>query len=105
VRAAVEWTEPAFEELTSLPEAVAFASVSHVDLLETFPEIGVSLGSSLRGLRGCRQLIVGRHYRVIYEFARDERLVYILAIQHCGQRLLTNRELRRRIDLRDSSPD
>jgi plasmid stabilization system protein ParE len=91
----VEWASPAFEQLSALTERVAFEVIRYVDLLESFPELGVSLGSKYPELENCRQLIVGRSHRVVYEYAVRKRIVYILAVQHCRQQLPTAREVRR----------
>jgi mRNA-degrading endonuclease RelE of RelBE toxin-antitoxin system len=100
--AAIEWTAPAFAQLEALPEKPAFEIVRRVDLLETFPEMGVSLKSQYPALQNCRQLVVKRSHRVIYEFERTTNTVYILAVQHCRQSLPTARELKRR---REEEPE
>ncbi len=92
---AVEWASPAFEQLSALTERVAFEVIRCVDLLESFPEMGVSLGSKYPQLENCRQLIVGRSHRVVYEYSLKKQTVYILAVQYCRQELPTMRELRR----------
>ena len=99
----IEWATPAFEKLEGLPETLAFEIVRRVDLLRTFPEMGVSLHSKYRQLRNCRQLIISGSYRVIYEFASANSLVYVLEVQHCRQKLPTASELKRRISRRDES--
>ena len=64
----IEWTIPAFVPLEALPEALAFAIVERVDLLMSFPEIGSPLESRFPSLRPCRQLVIKRRHRVIYEY-------------------------------------
>lgn len=105
MRATVEWTAPAFAQLEALPAAIAFEIVSRVDLLESFPEMGVSLRSRHRTLRNCRKLIVAKSYRVVYEFEGHEGAVRILAVQHCRQPLPTTRELRRMLERREEPSD
>jgi mRNA-degrading endonuclease RelE of RelBE toxin-antitoxin system len=90
----IEWTAPAFAKLESLPEPLAFEIVERVDLLVNFPEIGSPLQSRFRALRNCRQLIINRWYRVIYEYDSDAETVYILAVQNCRQKLPTAGQLR-----------
>ena len=92
----VEWCAPAFAQLEALGRKLAFEVVEKVDVLMTFPESGAPLGSMHRSLKGCRQLVVGRHTRVVYEYDRGSAEVWILAVQHCRQRLPPARELRRR---------
>jgi plasmid stabilization system protein ParE len=91
----IEWSGPAFSQLEELPEFVAFEIISRVDLLASFPEMGVSLHSQYPALLNCRQLIVRRTYRVVYEFNSRKGFVYILAVQHCRRMLPTISELRR----------
>ncbi len=90
----IEWTKPAFASLESLPETLAFEIVERVDLLMSFPEIGSPLRSRFRALRNCRQLVINRWYRVIYEYDADAGIIYILAVQHCRQKLPTAGQLR-----------
>ncbi|HEX8845101.1 MAG TPA: type II toxin-antitoxin system RelE/ParE family toxin [Pyrinomonadaceae bacterium] len=92
----VEWCAPAFAQLEMLDQKLAFEIVERVDILVTFPESGAPLESRQRSLRGCRQLIVGRHTRVVYEYDSEAGEVWVLAIQHCRQRLPSARELKRR---------
>jgi mRNA-degrading endonuclease RelE of RelBE toxin-antitoxin system len=92
----IEWTSTAFAQLESLNPQLSFETIQRVDLLVSFPELGVSLEDAHRSLRSCRQLIVGRHHRVVYEYDRKSEEVWILAVQHCRQRLPSTRELKRR---------
>jgi mRNA-degrading endonuclease RelE of RelBE toxin-antitoxin system len=92
----VEWCAPAFAQLEALDQKLAFEIVERVDVLETFPESGASLESRHQSLRGCRQLIVGRYIRVVYEYDSEAGEVWVLAVQHCRQRLPSTRELKRR---------
>jgi mRNA-degrading endonuclease RelE of RelBE toxin-antitoxin system len=101
VRTTVAWTAPAFGQLEDLPSAIAFEIVSRVDLLESFPEMGVSLRSRHSTLRNCRKLIVAKSYRVVYEFDGKNAAIHILAVQHCRQPLPTTRELRRILERRE----
>ena len=96
----IEWTAPAFTQLESLSQALAFEVVRRVDVLNTFPEVGVKIESADSGLQKCRQLIIKRSHRVVYEYDRTQGIIYILAVQHCRQRLPTERDLKRR-----QSPD
>lgn len=98
----IEWTSSAFAQLEALPQALAFDIVSRVDLLSTFPEIGVSLRSRYPALQNCRQLIVKRNYRVIYEYLADAGALYVLAVQHCRQQLPSSGDLRRSLRAPDS---
>ncbi len=95
---AIVWTTPAFAQLEDLPEALAFEVVRRVDVLAAFPEMGVSLRSRYPALRNCRQLIVKKSHRIVYEFTADSETIYILAVQHCRQQLPTTRELRRGLE-------
>jgi plasmid stabilization system protein ParE len=92
----IEWCAPAFAQLEALDQKLAFEVVEKVDVLATFPESGASLESRHRALRGCRQLVVGRRHRVVYEYDPEAGEVWILAVQHCRQRLPSARELKRR---------
>jgi plasmid stabilization system protein ParE len=92
----VEWCAPAFAQLEALDRKLAFEVVEKVDMLMTFPESGAPLESRHRSLKGCRQLIVGRHHRVVYEYDPVAGEVWVLAVQHCRQRLPSARELKRR---------
>lgn len=92
----IEWTSPAFAQLEVLPEKLAFEIVERVDLLATFPKMGTSLESSYPALNDCRQLIIGRSYRVVYGFDEMENQIWVLAVQYCRQRLPSARELKRR---------
>ena len=92
----IEWCAPAFAQLEALDQKLAFEVVEKVDVLMTFPESGAPLESVHRSLRGCRQLIVGRRHRVVYEYDSDTEEIWVLAVQHCRQRLPSVRELKRR---------
>jgi ParE toxin of type II toxin-antitoxin system, parDE len=96
----IEWVDPAFEKLEALPSTMAFEIIRRVDLLASFPQMGVSLNSRYPQLGNCRQLIVGASYRIIYEFDALAGLVYILELQQCRQRLPTIAELRFRRSLK-----
>lgn len=94
----IQWTGPTFRELEKLPEKTAFKIISRVDLLSNFPELGPDLSSRFDNLRGLRQLIIDRRWRVIYEFDEENSTVWILAIQSCRQKLPTSRSMRKRKD-------
>jgi mRNA-degrading endonuclease RelE of RelBE toxin-antitoxin system len=96
----IEWTAPAFAQLESLSQALAFEVVRQVEVLGAFPEVGGKIESTDPGLQKCRQLIIKRSHRVVYEYGQAEGVIYILAVQHCRQRLPTGRDLKRR-----QSPD
>lgn len=98
MRADIQWSDPAFAKLESLPEQLAFEIVHRIDLLVSFPEMGLSLRSLYPQLKNCRQLILSNSYRVIYEFSEDDETVYILEVQHCRFRLPTAAELKHRRD-------
>lgn len=112
--AEIVWTSLAFSQVEALPAAVAFEIVGRVDVLETFPEMGAPVASDDAGLRKCRQLIVKRTYRVVYEYDETDGKVYVFAVQHCRQRLPAGRDLKRRQEparfrnsmrMRDSAAD
>lgn len=94
--AGIEWTAPAFAQLESLPEALAFEVIGRVDALAAFPEMGAPISGKDPALRKCRQLIVRRSHRVVYEYDEESGVVYVLAVQHCRQRLPAGRDLKRR---------
>lgn len=98
----IGWTAPAFAQAESLPEALAFEVVQRVDVLAAFPEMGARLVSTDPGLQKCRQLIVKGTHRVVYEYDETAGVVYILAVQHCRQRLPTGRDLKRRQSTEES---
>ena len=91
----IEWTAPAFAQLETLPQALAFEVVRRVDVLSAFPEAGARVQSADPGLGSCRQLVVRRSHRVVYEYDEAEGVVYVLAVQHCRQRLPSGRDLKR----------
>ncbi|MGH9764554.1 MAG: type II toxin-antitoxin system RelE family toxin [Blastocatellia bacterium] len=92
--AVVEWSVPAFDQLEALPTSVAYDIIQRVDLRDSFPELGVKLNGP-PALARCRQLIVERKYRVIYEFDSALNTIWILAVQHCRQKLPRARALNR----------
>ncbi|MDQ3753133.1 MAG: type II toxin-antitoxin system RelE/ParE family toxin [Acidobacteriota bacterium] len=92
----IVWTSPAFSQVEALPAAVAFEIVRRVDMLEVFPEMGAPVASDDAGLRKCRQLIVKRTYRAVYEYDEMDGKIYVFAVQHCRQRLPLGRDLKRR---------
>ena len=92
----IQWTNSAFNELEILPEAIAFEIIGHVDMLAAFPESGAPLESRFPRLKGLRQLIIKRSWRIVYEFDADEKTIFILAVQNCRQKLLPVRDLKRR---------
>lgn len=94
--AAIEWTAPAFAQLEALPQSLAFEVVRRVDVLRAFPEAGARVQSADPRLKSCRQLIIRPSHRVIYDYDEAEDAVYILAVQHCRQRLPSGRDLKRR---------
>ena len=97
----IVWTTPAFTQLELLPAPFAFEIVSRADLLASFPEMGVSLRSLYPELDNCRQLIVGKSYRVIYDYDSDSKTAFILAVQHCKLKLPSARELKRKLSDED----
>lgn len=99
--AEIEWTIPAFESLEKLPQMVAFEIVRRVDLLANFPESGTLLQSELPLFKQCRQLVIKRKYRVVYEFDEFEDTIYVLAVQNCRQKLPSARDLKRQMPTDD----
>jgi mRNA-degrading endonuclease RelE of RelBE toxin-antitoxin system len=95
--AEIEWTIPAFTSLEKLPQTIAFEIVRRVDLLTDFPESGAPLQSELPLLKPCRQLIIKRKYRVVYELDEFENRIYVLAVQSCRQKLPSARDLKRQM--------
>jgi plasmid stabilization system protein ParE len=96
VTAEIVWTVPAFVQLEALPQSIAFEVVRRVEVLTAFPEAGAKVESADPGLKSCRQLIVKRSHRVVYDYDEAEGTVYILAVQHCRQRLPSGRDIKRR---------
>lgn len=92
----IEWTASAFAQLEALSQSLAFEVVRRVEVLSAFPEAGARVQSADPALKSCRQLVVGRSHRVVYEYEEAEGVVYILAVQHCRQRLPSGRDLKRR---------
>jgi plasmid stabilization system protein ParE len=70
--------------------------IRKIDLLEKFPEMGTPLKARQRASSRYRQLIIGSAHRVVYEYEAETATVYVLAVQHCRQRLPSASELRRR---------
>ena len=92
----IQWTNSAFAELENLPQEIAFEIIRQTDFLVEFPEMGSNLESRFSRLKGLKQLIIKRNWRVVYEFDEAEQTVFILAVQHCRQKLPAMRDLRRR---------
>jgi plasmid stabilization system protein ParE len=91
----IRWSVTAFSRLESLPQKVAFEILDRTDRLLSFPEIGTPLRDLYPQCGNCRQLIYKRFYRVIYVYEPDEKLIKILALQHCRQQLPTSADLHR----------
>lgn len=85
---------PAFAQLELVDKKLAFEIVGRVDMLMTFPEMGTSLESLRRSLKGCQQLVVGRNHRVVYEYDRESEEIWILAVQHCHLRSMDRQDCR-----------
>ena len=92
----IEWTSQAFLVLEGLPQEIAFAIVEQVDALQQFPKLGADLESRFIPLKGFRQLIIKRQFRIIYDFDEFEDRIYILAVQNCRQQLPSARDLKRK---------
>jgi mRNA-degrading endonuclease RelE of RelBE toxin-antitoxin system len=92
----IQWTNTAFNELEILPEEIAFEIIGQVDFLAQFPEMGAPLETRFPRLKGLRQIIIKRNWRVIYEFETEQETVFVVAVQHCRQKLPSTRELKRR---------
>ena len=91
----IEWTSRAFTVLESLEGKIAFAIFRHSELLRQFPEMGSALEYRFPTLKGRRQLIFKRKFRIIYEFDDYEDTVYILAVQDCREKRPSPRDLKR----------
>jgi hypothetical protein len=94
----IERAQTAFTQIEAIPSSLSFEIIRRVDLLETFPKMGVSLRSRYPQLQNCRQIVIKRAHRVVYKFNTETEVVYILAVQHCRQRLPATSELRRAIE-------
>ncbi len=92
----IQWTNSAFNELEVLPDEISFEIVRRVDFLAEFPEMGAPLESRFPRLKGLRQLIIKRNWRVIYDLEVEEETICILAVQNCRQKLPPMRELKKR---------
>lgn len=92
----IQWTNAAFHELEVLPEEIAFEIIRQVDFLANFPEMGAPLETRFTRLKGLRQIIIKRSWRIIYDFEANSETVFIVAVQNCRQKLLPARELKRR---------
>jgi len=92
----IQWTRGAFSDLESLPQAVGFRVVRNTDYLSGFPEMGTRMKRRHKRFKNLRQIIVGRHWRVIYDFDEAEETIFVLRIQNCRQKLPTTQELERR---------
>lgn len=93
----VEWTTPAFTQLETLPQKLSFEIIKRADTLSIFPEMGTSLEIYSAHLKGYRQLVINRKYRLIYKFDRGKQTVFALFIQPCRQQLPSTKELKRRL--------
>lgn len=94
----VELTNRAFAVLESMPEPIAFDIFARLDRLSQFPEMGSPLGPRFPKLGGFRQLVYKRRIRMVYEFDRTDRTVYVLAIQDARRKMPTARDLKRDLD-------
>jgi mRNA-degrading endonuclease RelE of RelBE toxin-antitoxin system len=92
----IEWTNTAFSELEDLEQTAAYEIIQRIDYLSNFPEMGAPLESRFDSLREFRQLVIKRNFRVVYQFIEESQTVYILAVQHCRQKLPAERDLKRR---------
>ena len=92
----IQWTNKAFNELENLQQKISFEIIRQVDLLINFPEMGALLETNFPSLKGLRQLVIQRRWRVIYDFDDYEKTVYILAVQNCRQKIPSLRDLQRR---------
>lgn len=84
------------QRIGSLPPEISFEIIRQTDFLMQYPEMGAPLETRFSRLKGLRQLIVKRNFRVVYEIGDDEETIYILAVQNCRQKLLPLRDLKRR---------
>jgi mRNA-degrading endonuclease RelE of RelBE toxin-antitoxin system len=92
----IQWTNRAFNELEVLPGEISFEIIRRVDFLAKFPEMGSPLESQFASLKGLRQIVIKRNWRVVYDFEADEETIYIVAVQNCRQKLPSTRELKKR---------
>lgn len=92
----IQWTNAAFNELEVLSEEIAFEIIRQVDFLAQHPEMGAPLETRFARLKELRQIIIKRNWRVVYDFEAEKETVFVLAVQHCRQKLLAARDLKRR---------
>jgi mRNA-degrading endonuclease RelE of RelBE toxin-antitoxin system len=92
----IQWTNAAFRNLKVLPEEIAFEIIRQVDFLADYPEMGAPMETRFARLKGLRQLIVKRSWRVVYDFEAEKETVFVVAVQNCRQKLPSMRELKRR---------
>ena len=92
----IQWTNAAFNELEILPEEIAFEIIRQVDFLAQFPEMGAPLETRFPRLKELRQMIIKRNWRVVYDFEAEKETIFIVAVQHCRQKLPSGRDLKRR---------
>ena len=92
----IQWTKGAFADLETPPQTIAFRVVRNTDYLSEFPEMGTRMKRRHRRFKNLRQIVVGRYWRVIYDFDETEEIIFVLRIQNCRQKLPTTQELERR---------
>lgn len=92
----IQWTNTAFNELEILPQEISFEIIRQIDFLAQFPDMGAPMESRFPRLKGLRQLIIKRNFRVVYEVDKSGDTVFILTVQNCRQKLLSLRDLKRR---------
>jgi|GEM_PF-2440037 len=92
----IQSTNTAFNELERLPDDISFRIIRQVSLLANYPKMGVFLESSFPNLKGLRQLIFKRKWRVIYDFDEYEKTIYVVGVQSCRRELPAMRDLYRR---------
>jgi mRNA-degrading endonuclease RelE of RelBE toxin-antitoxin system len=90
-----ELSTPAFTTLEALPQIVAFKIIKRLESVAVFPNSGVSLEVYSPNLKRYRQIIVSKKFRVIYRINESKKIIYVVSIQYCRQKLPSARELNR----------
>ena len=91
----IEFTSRAFITLESLPQSLGFGLVRLSELLRENSKLGVLIRIRNAPSKKYRQLILRRTHRLICEIDEIEDRIYVVAIQHCRQKLPSPRDLKR----------
>jgi len=78
MRCSLQIKRSAAKALAALPRADRLRVVAAIDLLCDTPAAGSALKGEFEGLRRLRV----RHYRVVYEWQRNELLILVVRIGH-----------------------